>query len=53
MLEQFNQLLKAKIIQPQFQLLVNGNNFITKQNLQLQDIHAVEVIFFYEIIHQI
>lgn len=52
-LEQFNQLLKAKIIQTRFQVSVNGNNFITKDNLQLQDIQAAEVIFFYEIIHPI
>ena len=52
-LEQFYQLLKAKTIQPRFQVSVNGNNFITKDNLQLQDIHAAEVIFFYEIINSI
>lgn len=45
-LKQFNQLLKAKIIQTRFQVSVNGNNFITKDNLQLQDIQAAEVIFF-------
>lgn len=52
-LEQFNHLLKAKIIQTRFQVSVNGNNFLTKDNLQLQDIQAAEVLFFYEIIHPI
>lgn len=52
-LEQFNHLLKAKIIQTRFQVSVNGNNFITKDNLQLQDIQAAEVLFFYETIHPI
>lgn len=52
-LEQFHQLVKAKIIQPRFQVLVNGNKFVTKDNLQLQDIQKVQVIWFYEIIHQI
>jgi hypothetical protein len=52
-LEQFNQLLKDKIIQPQFKVSVNGNNFITKENIQLQDIQEAEVILFYEIIYPI
>ena len=52
-LEQFNHLLKAKIIQTRFQVLVNGNNFITKDNIQLQDIQAAKVIYFYEIIYPI
>ena len=46
-MEQFNQLLKAKIIQTRFQVSVNGNNFITKDNLQLQDIQVAEVILFF------
>ena len=52
-LEQFNHLLKAKIIQTRFQILVNENNFITKDNIQLQDIQAAKVIYFYEIIYPI
>ena len=52
-LEQFNHLLKAKIIQTRFQVLVNENNFITKDNIQLQDIQAAKVIYFYEIIYPI
>ena len=52
-LEQFNHLLKAKIIQPKFQVSVNGNNFITKENIQLQDIQTAKVIYFYEIIYPI
>ena len=52
-LEQFHKLLKAKIIEPRFQISVNGNNYITKDNLQLQDIQAAEVIYFYEIIYPI
>lgn len=52
-LDQFNYLLKAKIIQPRFQLSVNGNSSITNANIQLQDIKAVEVIYFYEIINSI
>ena len=52
-LDQFYHLLKAKIIQPRFQVLVNGNNFITKDNIQLQDIQAAKVICFYEIIYPI
>ena len=45
--------LKAKIIQPRFQVSVNGNNFITKDNIQLRDIQASKVIYFYEIIYPI
>ena len=52
-LDQFNSLLKSKIIEPRFQVSVNGNNFITKENIQLQDIQAAEVIYFYEIIYPI
>jgi hypothetical protein len=52
-LEQFNHLLKAKIIQTRFQVSVNENNFITKDNIQLQDIQAAKVIYFYEIIYPI
>jgi hypothetical protein len=52
-LEQFNHLLKAKIIQTRFQVLVNENNFITKDNIQLQDIQAAKIIYFYEIIYPI
>ena len=52
-LDQFYHLLKAKIIQPRFQLLVNKNNFISKDNIQLQDIQAAKVIYFYEIIYPI
>ena len=52
-LEQFNHLLKAKIIQTRFQVLVNENNFITKDNIQLQDIQAAKVIYFYENIYPI
>ena len=52
-LEQFYHLLKTKIIQPRFQVLVNWNNFITKDNIQLQDIQAAKVIYFYEIIYPI
>ena len=52
-LNQFYLLLKAKIIQPRFQVLVHGNNFITKDNIQLQDIQAAKVIYFYEIIYPI
>ena len=51
--KQFNHLLKAKIIEPRFQISVNGNNFITKDNIQLQDIHTAKVIYFYEIIYPI
>jgi hypothetical protein len=52
-LEQFNHLLKAKIIQTRFQVSVNENNFITKDNIQLQDIQAAKIIYFYEIIYPI
>lgn len=52
-LDQFYHLLKAKIIQPKFKVSVNGNNFITKDNIQLQDIQAAKVIYFYEIIYPI
>ena len=51
--QQFYHLLKAKIIQPKFQVLVNSNNFITKDNIQLQDIHAAKLIYFYESIYPI
>jgi len=52
-LEQFNNLLKSKIIEPRFQVSINGNNFITKDNIQLQHIQAAKVIYFYEIIYPI
>ena len=52
-LEQFNHLLKAKIIQTRFQVSVNENHFRTKDNIQLQDIQAAKVIYFYEIIYPI
>ena len=52
-LEQFNHLLKAKIIQTRFQISVNENHFRTKDNIQLQDIQAAKVIYFYEIIYPI
>ena len=52
-LEQSNHLLKAKIIQTRFQVLVNGNNLIIKNTIQLQDIQVVKVIDFYEIIYPI
>lgn len=52
-LEQFNHLLKAKIIQTRFQVSVNENNCITKDNIQLQDIQAAKVIYFYENIYPI
>jgi hypothetical protein len=50
---QFNNLIKSKIIEPRFQVSVNGNNPITKDNIQIQDIHSAEVIYFYEIIYPI
>lgn len=52
-LDQFNNLLKYKIIEPRFQLLVNDNNFIINDNIQLQDIQEAELIYFYEIINPI
>ena len=53
-LEGLGKLLNTiKIIQTRFQVSVNGNNFISKDNLQLQDIQAAEVLFFYETIHPI
>ena len=52
-LDQFYYLLKAKIIQPRFQVSVNGNNFIAKENIQLQDIQVIKVVYFYEIIYPI
>ena len=50
---QFNHLIKSKIIEPRFQVSVNGNNPITKDSIQIQDIHSAEVIYFYEIIYPI
>ena len=50
---QFNNLIKSKIIEPRFQVSVNRNNPITKDNIQIQDIHSAEVIYFYEIIYPI
>ena len=55
-MEQFNQLLKAKIIQPKFKFSMNSNDnnsFVTKEDIQLQDIQAAKVIYFYEIIYPI
>ena len=52
-LDQINSLLKSKIIEPRFQVSFNDNNFIPKNNIQLQDLHTAEVIIFYEIIYPI
>lgn len=51
-LNQFHQLLKFNIIEPIFEVSVNGT-FIKKDNIQLKDIQTVEVIHFYEIINSI
>ena len=51
-LEQFHYLLKAQIIQTRFQVSVNGK-VISKDNIQLQDLHTAEVIIFYEIIYPV
>ena len=52
-LQQFHHLLKAKIIQNQFQVSVNGNTSRTKENIQLQNIQTANVIYFYETINTI
>ena len=51
--EQFNYLITSQIIEPRFKILVNENHYITKDNLQLQDIRKAEFIYFYEIIYPI
>nr|YP_010283342.1 hypothetical protein MKU01_pgp032 [Psammodictyon constrictum]ULD16461.1 hypothetical protein [Psammodictyon constrictum] len=55
-LEQFKELLKYKIIQPNFKILINSNNnnyFVNKPDIQLKDIQEAKVIYFYEIIYPI
>ena len=52
-LDHFDQLIKTKIIKPRFKILVDGNNFLTKDNFQSQDIHVAKIIWFYEIIYPI
>ena len=55
-LEQFNDLLKYKIIQPKFKFSMNSNHnnsFVTKEDIQLKDIQTANLIYFYEIIYPI
>lgn len=55
-LEQFNDLLKYKIIQPKFKFSMNSNDndsFVTKEDIQLKDIQTANLIYFYEIIYPI
>ena len=50
-LQEFQNLLKYEIIQPKFEFSVDGNHFIQKYNIQLEDIRSYKVIHFQEIIH--
>jgi len=50
-LQEFQNLLKYEIIQPKFEFSVDGNHFIQKHNIQLEDIRSYKVICFQEIIH--
>lgn len=50
-LQEFQNLLKYEIIQPKFEFSVDGNYFIQKNNIQLEDIRSYKVIHFQEIIH--
>jgi len=50
-LQEFQNLLKYEIIQPKFEFSVDGNHFIQKYNIQLEDIRSYKVIYFHEIIH--
>ena len=50
-LQEFHNLLKYKIIQPEFEFSVDGNYFTQKYNIQLEDIRSYKIIHFYEIIH--
>ena len=50
-LQEFQNLLKYEIIQPKFEFSVDGNHFIQKYNIQLEDIKSYKVIHFQEIIH--
>ena len=50
-LQEFQNLLKYEIIQPKFEFSVDGNHFIQKHNIQLEDIRSYKVIYFQEIIH--
>ena len=50
-LQEFQNLLKYEIIQPKFEFSVDGNHFIQKYNIQLEDIRSYKVIHFHEIIH--
>lgn len=54
--EQFNDLLKYKIIQPKFKFSMNSNDnnsFVTKEDIQLKHIQTANLIYFYEIIYPI
>jgi hypothetical protein len=54
--EQFNDLLKYKIIQPKFKFSMNSNDnnsFVTKKDIQLKDIQTANLIYFYETIYPI
>lgn len=50
-LQEFHELIKFEIIQPKFQFSADGNNFIQKYDIQLEDIRSYKVIHFQEIIH--
>ena len=43
-LQQFQSLLKYEIIQPKFKFSVDGNHFIQKYNIQLEDIRSYKLI---------
>jgi len=54
--EQFNHLLKYKIIQPKFKFSMNSNDnnsFVSKEDIHLKDIQTANLIYFYEIIYPI
>jgi len=50
-LQEFPNFLKYEIIQPKFEFLVDGNHFVQKYKIQLEDIKSYKVIHFQEIIH--
>lgn len=50
-LQEFHNLIKYEIIQSKFQFSADGNNFIQKYDIQLEDIRSYKVIHFQEIIH--
>lgn len=46
----FQHLIKYKVIESKFEVSIDKNKFVTKKNIQLDDIRAFKIILFYETI---